>query len=338
MPSLFDTNKIGASIATLASAARSVGNLPTSNSIAGKLSGALSNLSRTGNVLSAIRSITLPQAGEVGGLFKNASASFGTTDWRVQVSVPPIPAFTSSPALAPLKNAGGAIFPYTPTLRISNSANYESMKPLHQNFGFQSFVNSQADAIQIQAPFYVEDAVQGAYWIAMVHFFRSMTKMFSGEDSLGGNPPPIAYFNAYGEYVFKNVPVVVTAFSVELNNDSDYIAVDPEAAASLTNAYGSAPASAFNTVNSLVSAVNPKAGAALAAANSIGQAAKGIAGSFRNELAKNGGGTQGGKTYVPTKSTMSVTLQPIYSRDSARSFSLDKFVKGEYVKSGQGFI
>jgi len=41
---------------------------------------------------------------------------------------------------------------------------------------------------------------------------------------------------------------------------------------------------------------------------------------------------------VPTKSTMSITLQPVYSRDSARSFSLDKFVKGDYVKSGQGFI
>ena len=338
MPSLFDTNKIGASIATLASAARSVGSLPTSNSIAGKLSGALSNLSRTGNVLSAIRSITLPAGGETGGLFKNASASFGTTDWRVQVSVPPIPAFTSSPALAPLKNAGGAIFPYTPSLRISNSANYESLKPLHQNFGFQSFVNSQADAIQITAPFYVEDAVQGAYWIAMVHFFRSMTKMFTGEDDLGGNPPPIAYFNAYGDYVFKNVPVVVTSFSVELNNDSDYISVDPSASASLANAYGSAPASAFNTVSSLVGAVNPKAGAALAAANGIAKAVSGIAGSFRQQLAGAGSGAQGGKTYVPTKSSMTVTLQPIYSRDSARSFSLDKFVKGDYVKSGQGFI
>ena len=91
MPSLFDTNKIGASIATLASAARSVGVFPASNSIAGRLSGALSNLSQTGNVLSAIRSITLPAGGETSGLFKNASASFGTTDWRVQVSVPPIP-------------------------------------------------------------------------------------------------------------------------------------------------------------------------------------------------------------------------------------------------------
>ena len=338
MPSIFDRNKIGASIATLASAARSVGNLSTPNSIAGKLSGALSNLSRTGNVISAIRSISLPPGGDTPGLFKNASASFGTTDWRVQVSVPPIPAFTGSPVLAPLKNAGGAIFPYTPTLRISNSANYESMKPLHQNFGFQSFVNSQADAIAIQAPFYVEDAVQGAYWIAMVHYFRSMTKMFSGEDDLGGNPPPIAYFNAYGEYVFKNVPVVVTAFSVDLGSDSDYIAVDPSASASVTNAYGAAPASAFNTVTSLIGAVAPKAGAALALANGIGQAAKGITASYRNQLGNAGGGTQGGKTYVPTKSTMSITLQPVYSRDSARSFSLDKFVKGDYVKSGQGFI
>lgn len=337
MPSLFDTNKIGASIATLASAARSVSPQFGQDSIAGKLSGALSNLAQTGNIISAIRSITLPPGGQTGGQYKNASVSYSTTDWRVQVSVPPIPAFANSAVLAPLKD-GGAIFPYTPTLRLSSSAMYETIKPVHQNFGFHSFVNSQADAISIQAPFYCETAVEGAYWIAMVHFFRSMTKMFSGEDDLGGNPPPIAYFNAYGEYVFKNVPVVVTSFTVDLGADSDYIAVDPSAAENSTNAYGGSAASALNTATAFVSAVNPKAGASLAVANGIGQTVAGIAGSFRNQLAGASGGTQGGKTYVPTKSTMTVMLQPVYSRDSARSFSLDKFVNGDYIKSGQGFV
>ena len=250
MPSLFDTNKIGASIATLASAARSVSPQFGQDSIAGKLSGALSNLAQTGNIISAIRSITLQQRVDAGA-YKNASVSYNTTDWRVQVSVPPIPAFANSAVLAPLKNAGGAIFPYTPTLRLSSSATYESTKPVHQNFGFHSFVNSQADAISITAPFYCETAVEGAYWIAMVHFFRSMTKMFSGEDDLGGNPPPIAYFNAYGEYVFKNVPVVVTSFSVDLGADSDYIAVDPSAAVNSTNAYGGSAPSAISTATNL---------------------------------------------------------------------------------------
>lgn len=338
MPSLFDTNKIGASIATLASAARSVSPQFGQDSIAGKLSGALSNLAQTGNIISAIRSITLPPGGQTGGAYKNASVSYSTTDWRVQVSVPPIPAFANSAVLAPLKNAGGAIFPYTPTLRLSSSATYESTKPVHQNFGFHSFVNSQADAISITAPFYCETPAEGAYWIAMVHFFRSMTKMFSGEDDLGGNPPPIAYFNAYGEYVFKNVPVVVTSFSVDLGPDSDYIAVDPSAAVNSTNAYGGSAPSAISTATNLLSALNPKAGAALALANGFGQAVKGLAGSYKAQVASSGSSSQGNKTYVPTKSSMTVMLQPVYSRDSARSFSLDKFVNGDYIKSGQGFI
>ena len=73
-------------------------------------------------------------------------------------------------------------------------------------------------------------------------------------------------------------------------------------------------------------------------ANGIGQAVKGLAGGYKAQVANSGSSPQGNKTYVPTKSSMTVMLQPVYSRDSARSFSLDKFVNGDYIKSGQGFI
>lgn len=41
-------------------------------------------------------------------------------------------------------------------------------------------------------------------------------------------------------------------------------------------------------------------------------------------------------SYVPTRSEISVTLFPTYSRDSVNQFSLDRFVKGEYVQQGGG--
>jgi hypothetical protein len=336
MASIFDSNRFGAGAATLATAARSIGSIPGNlGGAANRLSGALNNLAAAGGIISAIRSINLPSKGEPTGKINNAAATFSDSDWRVRLSIPSIDSFSSSPILAPLRAAGGAVFPYTPTIRISNSANYDATKPLHQNFAFQSYVNSQADSINITAPFYCEDSAQAAYWVSMLHFLRSVTKMFSGQDALAGNPPPILYFSAYGDFVFKNIPVVVTNVSVDLDAASDYIATDMSQ--SVDN-FGAAFGLADATVG-ILGAINPRAGAALGRANNIIQGVKGVADSFKRQLANAGGGTSGGKTYVPTKSSMTVQLQPIYSRDSARTFSLQKFVNGDYVKSnGTGYI
>ena len=345
MASIFDSNRFGAGAATLASAARSIGsissvatgNLGSIGGAANRLSGALNNLAAAGGIISAIRSINLPPKAEVTGQITNAAATFSDSDWRVRLSIPSIDSFRNSPILAPLRAAGGAVFPYTPSIRISNSANYDATKPLHQNFAFQSYVNSQADSINITAPFYCEDSTQAAYWVSMLHFLRSVTKMFSGQDALAGNPPPILYFSAYGDFVFKNVPVVVTNVSVDLDAASDYIATDMSQAATVDQ-FGAAFGLADATVG-ILGAINPRAGAALGKANNIIQGVKGVADSFKRQLANAGGGTSGGKTYVPTKSTMTVSLQPIYSRDSARTFSLQKFVNGDYVTSnGTGYI
>ena len=336
MASIFDSNRFGAGAATLATAARSIGSIPGNlGGAANRLSGALNNLAAAGGIISAIRSINLPSKGEPSGKINNAAATFSDSDWRVRLSIPSIDSFSSSPILAPLRAAGGAVFPYTPSIRISNSANYDATKPLHQNFAFQSYVNSQADSINITAPFYCEDSTQAAYWVSMLHFLRSVTKMFSGQDALAGNPPPILYFSAYGDFVFKNIPVVVTNVSVDLDAASDYIATDMS---QTVDNFGAAFGLADATVG-ILGAINPRAGAALGRANNIIQGVKGVADSFKRQLANAGGGTSGGKTYVPTKSTMTVQLQPIYSRDSARTFSLQKFVNGDYVKSnGTGYI
>jgi hypothetical protein len=43
-------------------------------------------------------------------------------------------------------------------------------------------------------------------------------------------------------------------------------------------------------------------------------------------------------TWVPTRSSFSVVVQPIYSRKSVTDFSLDAFVNGAYVVDKKGFI
>ena len=60
----------------------------------------------------------------------------------------------------------------------------------------------------------------------MLHYLRSVTKMFYGEGDFQGAPPPVVKLNGYGDYVFKNVPVVVTMFTLDMPTEIDYIAVD----------------------------------------------------------------------------------------------------------------
>ncbi len=109
-----------------------------------------------------------------------------------------------------------------------------------------------------------------------------MTKMFSGEGPNAGSPPPIIKLNGYGDYVFKNVPVAVTQFSVELPKDVDYIP------------------------------------SGFLAPSEIDASAKGTG-------------------YVPVKSVFTVTLLPMYSRESVRKFNLNDFATGKLI-NGKGFI
>lgn len=47
-------------------------------------------------------------------------------------------------------------------------------------------------------------------------------------------------------------------------------------------------------------------------------------------------GPQG--SYVPTRSEISITVFPTYSRNKVNKFSLDSFVRGDYVQNGGGYI
>lgn len=289
-------------------------------------------------VASAIRSIDLPAAGEAIGDIESAIASFGgdgsnANDWRVRLSLSNWSSFRSSPVLKPLKDAGGLIFPYTPTIGISSGATYNGISTVHTNYTFQAYKSSEPGTISIVAPMYVEDPEQGLYWIAMVHYLRSLTKMFSGADPKAGNPPPVIMLNGYGNYVFKNVPVVVKRMSISLNAECDYIGVEVFGSAAgelqgITDSIGGLS----DSLGSVIPGIGGVTGAIGSIAGGVGQVA-GLLGTFGI-----GGKTSGGISRVPTKSSFQIELQPVYSRDSVRKFSLDRFVTGGYLSSPTGYI
>ena len=351
---------LGAGVNTFSTGAvtqgsQGLGTLGSALGTVGKLAGALNNLSNPSQLISKLRSINLPAGGSALGQISSAGAQWSgreaENDWRVRLSIPTIESFSGSPVLQPLRSAGGMIFPYTPTIAISSSAGYDETPITHQNYSFLNYTSSRQDQIQITGPFHVEDAVQAQYWLAAVHFFRSLTKMFTGDlGAASGNPPAIVLLNGYGDYVFKNIPVVVKSFSIELPQDVSYIATTVGKSFSSSGFFG--PAAAPKSQWTFGRTTATIAGVAGALGNSkIAQIAGGVALGAgvlsavqnvknSNSLTTNpaSAGSVGGASHVPVKSSLTVTLMPVYSRQSMRQFNLADFVNGKYVNNKVGYL
>ena len=150
-----------------------------------------------------------------------AGSAQETNDWRVKLSIPST--FGAPEILKPLVETNGLVFPYTPTILIQHTANYDALSPTHSNYPFPQYQNSQVEDLVITGDFFCENAKEAQYWTAMVHYLRSATKMNYGADSDAGAPPPIVKLTGYGDFVFPNVPVVIRNFTVDLPADVDYI-------------------------------------------------------------------------------------------------------------------
>jgi len=148
-------------------------------------------------------------------------------DWRVSLSIPANVKKImdgSKTLLDPLNSTGGKlVFPYTPTVLVGHSANWNPMQPVHTNYPFYAYENSRVDQLTITADFYVQNEQEAEYWVAAVHYLRTMTKMAYGQSPDRGQPPPVVYLNGYGDFTFKNVPVIINNFQFDLKREIDYI-------------------------------------------------------------------------------------------------------------------
>ena len=158
------------------------------------------------------------------------------TDWRVKLTLPMESdlrsTFFTSDIMSPLSETGGIVFPLTPTILLQHQASYNPLALTHSNYPFYAYQHSEVSSFTCIGEFPVQNSDDAKAWLATLHFLRSVTKMFFGSGANQGNPPPILKFNAYGDHVFKNVPVVVTNFSVELTQGVDYISTSQERSAS----------------------------------------------------------------------------------------------------------
>lgn len=246
-------------------------------------------------------------------------------DWRVRLSLAPnanylYKAKEVSGILAPLAVTNGIVFPYTPTISVGYNANYSSDPLTHSNYKIQYYQSSAVDSISIGCDFTAQDTYEANYLLAVIHFFRSVTKMFYGQDEnpKRGTPPPLCFLTGLGAFQFDRHPLVITGFTYTLPTDVDYIMATntetvPGGNKSGTNARKPlSNASTNRLINIMPGGVPPPA-------------------QFTNPKA---GTTE--PTYVPTKINITVSALPIVTRnDISNNFSVKKYATGELLRGSK---
>lgn len=259
-----------------------------------------------------------------------------TGDWRVRLRLAPNATYLykdkSNALLAPLAASDGVIFPYVPTIQTSYQAKYDSTQLTHSNYQGYFYKGSMVSDIQITGTFTAQDTREAEYLLAVIHFFRSVTKMFYGQDSERGTPPPMVFLSGYGAYQFNNHPCVVSNFNYSLPNAVDYIRVNPNNQGQNLvinrNQVSSSPVSTIETaLNRISSLIN------LATGNPVQPGAQGKPVDLGYVAQTVSGTTQ--TTYVPTKMEITITLLPIQTRSQvSQQFSLKNFANGNLLKGG----
>ena len=257
------------------------------------------------------------------------SQAASSTDWRLKISLAQNATYLyNDPTpgiLQPLKSTNGVIFPYTPKIDLTYRANYSPYELTHSNYKGYFYQNSNVSEINIVGNFTAQTTNDANYLLAVIHFFRSATKMFYGQDAQRGVPPPLVFMSGLGQYQFNNHPCVITSFQYTLPEDVDYIR------ASVANNVGLNASTISNVLNSVVAAGGISGNARLAAAfTTPGALPITPFGSINTP-----NNASGVPTYVPTKMSVSITLLPMNSRQQiSQQFSLKGFANGNLLRGG----
>ena len=249
-----------------------------------------------------------------------------SNDWRVKLSLAKNADYLYNAAdpgiLKPLSSksgTSGVVFPYTPAINTNYRADYSPYTLTHSNYKGYFYNSSYMDAVNITATFTAQDTLEAEYLLAVIHFFRSVTKMFYGQDTQRGSPPPLVFLSGLGEYQFNQHPCVVSQFTYNLPADVDYIRatsiVNQGISFNNVRSNQSSPVSGLAGVSRLANALLPKGAKASPPAPQM--------------LGKNS------STYVPTKMEMTITLLPVQSRNQvSKVFKLSSYASGNQLKGG----
>jgi len=256
-------------------------------------------------------------------------------DWRVRLRLAPQSNYLYNAPdpgiMAPLKATDGIVFPYMPRIDHRHVASYTNHSLPHSNIRSYFYQGSYVDPLVVNATFTSQDTREANYLLASLHFLKSCTKMFYGQDAQRGTPPPLVFLSGLGDYQYNEHPCLVENIQYSLPTDVDYIeAGEP----SNLNADFLGPISNSvsnkNPVGDFVSSTISRlfsSGLDFGAKRIIRRDKVSNAGIFGSSI--------DGKTRVPTKLDISFTLLPVNTRDQvSNEYSLEKYANGSLLKKG----
>ena len=248
-------------------------------------------------------------------------------DWRVRLSLAPSASYlykAQNPGiLKPLVKTDGVIFPYVPQIQVSYAAHYDPAELTHSNYKIFQYKSSSVDQISINCDFTAQDNDEANYMLAVIHFFRSVTKMFYGQDQTPkpGTPPPLCYLSGMGEFQFDRHPLVISSFNYSLPNDVDYIRAASPTLLSGVNSSG------YDNGNDIL--VNDDVSCRRLQVSGLNFGGRENAPNWEKQ-------TNTQPTYVPTKISIALMAYPIVTRnDISNTFSLEKYATGELLQGSK---
>ena len=256
-------------------------------------------------------------------------------DWRVRLRLAPGATYlykdkdVAAGILAPLAASNGVVFPYMPTIQTTYNADYDSVELTHSNYRGQFYKSSYVGDVSITGVFTAQDTAEANYLLAVIHFFRSVTKMFYGaKDPLRGAPPPLVYLIGLGQYQFNNQPCVVKTFNYSMPNDCDYIRTKPNNYNTNLSGRSPKPQASANPISSVISRLQNAAPGGLPQGAVPNVPAQGL-------LEMQSVTNIADSTYVPTKCEIQLTLMPIQTRSQqSQQFNMQNFANGNLLKAG----
>lgn len=159
--------------------------------------------------------------------------------------------------LAPLYATGGLMFPYTPTVAMSQDTTWQTADLEGTNYDILSFKSASSATFSITGKFTVQNQREGRYLMAVIHFLRTVSKSYFGAQDVegfltpteqtsdgtadadpdkpikevsaagrAGLPPPVLLFSGYGNMMFNDIRVVVKSHSWSFDEASDFVRID----------------------------------------------------------------------------------------------------------------
>lgn len=259
-------------------------------------------------------------------------------DWRVRLSLAPSanylyrdPALKSTDLLFPLKETDGIVFPYLPVVSTAHKANYDPTELAHSNYKLYFYKNSSVDDVTITADFTAQDTAEANYMLAVIHFLKSATKMFYGQDGKAGpragTPPPLCYLSGFGAFQYDAHPLLITSFTYTLPNDVDYIR-----AGSKESWGGQSTLNPFGTDEKTRTGL----GAVVSAISDLRMALGGLRKGAAPPAPKFKSLANTEATYVPTKLSITISAVPVVTRnDISNKFSLHDYATGSLLRGSK---